>query len=100
VYLVVQPLHRLHQIVRQLAADAAALELDEGLAAAAEQRPVDAELTDLVRDDRHAHTVALRRLEQVAHQRGLARAEEARDDQGRDPLRRFAVVRVRHDATR
>ena len=79
-----QPLERLHELVRELAADAAAAELDERLVTAAEQRAVDAELAELVRHDREAQALRARVGEQVAHERGLARAQKPGNEQHGD----------------
>jgi hypothetical protein len=81
-----QRLERLHERIGELAAHAAARELDIIVARLGEQRRVDAQLAELVRDHRHARAGAPSVGEQVAHERGLAAAEKARDDQRRDLL--------------
>jgi hypothetical protein len=92
-----QRLERLDERVGELAAYAAAGELDVVLIRFSEQRCVDAELAELVRDHRDACAGLARVGEQVAHERGLAAAEIARDHQDRNPagLRLPAARRAR-----
>jgi hypothetical protein len=68
---------------RRAAADAAACELHERFASSGEERLVDAQLAELVRDERDAFPLGLRVREQAPHERGLSAAEEAADDQRR-----------------
>ncbi len=94
-----QLFERDHELVGELTADAAPAELDERLVAAAEKRTVDPELAELVRDDRESKPLIASVLEQVAHQGGLARAQEARDEQrGNASAGRSALRHVQEDA--
>ena len=80
--------HGRHEIVGHGAADAAVGKFDHVLvaagfhAAAAQDLAIDADIAELVDDERDA--AALGVLQHVADQRGLARTEEAGDDGGRD----------------
>jgi len=85
---------RLQQIVRELAADTASFELDVGLSALTEQRPIDSELAELVRDqgDPNASSAGIR--QQALDQGRLARSEEPRQHEGRDTARGLARGRT------
>ena len=72
---------RVDQFVREFAADAAAGQFDGARVARAEQRAIDAERAEIVHDDGEALAARLRVGEQRAHERRLARAEEAGDDE-------------------
>ena len=78
---------RFHQLVRQLAADAAARELDAARVPGAQQRAVDAERAEVVHHDGEALADRLRLGEQRADERRLARTEKARDDERGNALR-------------
>ncbi len=75
---------RRHEIVRDRAADAAVRQFDDVVlgaaadAAALDERAVEADIAELV--DQHRQTPALGVLEEVAHERGFAGAEEAGHD--------------------
>ena len=81
--------HGGQEIVGHRAADAAVGELDHVLlgaaldAAAAEHGAVDAEVAELVDQQRQPPPAGV--LDQVADQAGLARTQKAGDDRGRDP---------------
>ena len=85
-----QRLDRRQEIVGDGAADAAVGEFDDGEpsgpqaldAAAAQHVAVDADVAELVDDERQPPT--LRRFQHVADQRRLARPEEAGDDGDRN----------------
>ncbi len=85
-----QRLHRRDEILGHGAADAAVRQLEDiifgaGLVAAAlEDVAVDAEITEFVDDERYA--LAIRVVEQMADEGGLAGAEKAGDDGGGDLL--------------
>jgi hypothetical protein len=80
------------EVVAEGAADAAVAEFDQALlgageaAAVAHEVGVDVDLAHVVDDDRHAQAFAV--AEHVVEQRGLARAEEAREDRDRQFLHR------------
>ena len=90
--------HRRDEIVGDGAADAAIGELDDvvlaaGFGAAALQHvAVDAEIAELVDDERDALAAGI--LQEVADHRRLAGAEEAGDDGGREscPVRLCSVM--------
>ncbi len=85
-----QLLHRGDEVVGHRAADAAVGQLDHVLlaagldAAALQEVAVDAEVAELVDDERDAPAAGV--LEEVADQRRLAGPEEAGDDGGGDLL--------------
>ena len=77
-----QALHGRHEIIGDRAADAAIRQLDDvvlgagGIAAAEQQLAIDADLAELVDDQRDAAAAGM--AQQVLDQAGLAGAEEAR----------------------
>ncbi len=77
------------QVGAEIAAQAAVAEQHGLLAAVAQQRIVDAGLAELV--DQDGGAAALRRLQKMLHQRGLAGAEKSGDDGHRNPRAALAL---------
>lgn len=72
------------QLIGELTAYTAALDLDVAGTLLSEQSSVDAERSELVGDHGDAQPNGLRVCEKMRHQGGLSRAQEARDDERRD----------------
>ena len=83
-----QPLHGRHEVVGHGAADAAVRQLDDvvlgagRIAAAEQQLAVDADVAELVDDQRDPPAIVL--PQQIADQAGLAGAQKTREHGGRD----------------
>ena len=89
--------HRVREIAPDGAADAAALQ-DHGLAVnRLEQKVVEADLAELV--DQDCGVGELRRSQKSLQERGLARAEEARDQVDREKGRVFGHARSLRSVT-
>ena len=76
-----QHLERFDQLIREPTTHAAAAQLDIIVTHVSQKRLVDTELAELVRNERHPDPVRLRVFEDAPDERGLARAEKARDDE-------------------
>ena len=82
--LLAQPLERVQKIIREFAADAAALDLDVGVSPASQQGPVDAQGPEFVGNQGHPNAGSHGLVQESPDQGRLARPQEARNDQGRD----------------
>ena len=79
------PLHRLHQLVVDRAADAAVAQLHHLLSCGDDEFVIDADLTEFIHQHSGLHALLI--AENVVEQSGFPGTEEARENRHRDPNR-------------